>query len=213
MQNKTLVMYSLIVAIILFVLAAIFFNTKKDTALNSVDKKELLLREYSIKDGFNGKNISIVQFIDPECGPCAIFHKAVKKLYKEYYKDIQIVTKYIANHKNSEFTIKLAEAAREQNLYNEVLEIILDTQHLWAKPNFEKPELLWDLLSNIKELDIEKLKVDMNNPKIDQIIKQDRSDAITLEVRGTPTLFIDGELLKTLSTQELFNMVEDKLIK
>lgn len=90
------------------------------------------------------KNISIVEFLNPECESCALFHPIIRKLYKEYHEDIQIVTRYLANHKNSKFAIKILEASREQGKYEEVLDVMFEKQHLWAMHNNEKPELLWD---------------------------------------------------------------------
>ena len=64
------------------------------------------------------------------------------------------------------------------------------------------------------ELDnIEKLKKDMNNPKIDEIIKQDREDATIMGVRGTPTIFVNGVELTSLSPKALFNLVEKEIYK
>lgn len=165
--------------------------------------------------GDNQKNISVVEFLDPECESCAIYSEVVKKLYKEYYKDIQIVVKYLDNHKNSRLTIQMLEAARVQGKYEDVLNMMFEKHSLWAShyASVDKPELLWQFLKEIPDLDIEKLKVDMNNPKIDEIIAQDRADATALGVRGTPTLFVNGVLLNSLSQKALFDLVEKEIYK
>ena len=87
------------------------------------------------------------------------------------------------------------------------------TQDIDKILNNEKPELLWEFLKNISNLDIEKLKKDMNNPKIDEIIKQDREDATIMGVRGTPTIFVNGVELTSLSPKALFNLVEKEIYK
>lgn len=151
--------------------------------------------------------------MDPECESCALFHPIMKKLYKEYSDDILIVTKYLANHKNSKMAIEILEASREQNLYDEVLDVIFEKLPIWAKHNNEKPELLWEFLKEVSGLDIEKLKVDIKNPKIAEIIKQDRLDATSLNVRGTPTIFVNGVELENLSQKDLFDLVEKGIYK
>lgn len=70
----------------------------------------------------NKKDIVVVEFMDRECESCALFHPIMKKLWK-YSDDILIVTKYLENHKNSKMAIEILEASREQNLYDEVLDI------------------------------------------------------------------------------------------
>jgi protein-disulfide isomerase len=215
MQNKKLVLGSLIGFIILFIGLAIFYKdseAKKDEK-TVLGKSDLLQREHSIKFGENKKNISVVEFVDPECESCALFHPILRKLYKEYHEDILLVVKYIPNHKNSEFAIKILEASREQNKYEEVLDIIFEKQALWAQDNNEKPELLWEFLSIIPDLDINKLKEDFKNPKIDKLIDMDKKDSQQLDVRGTPTIFVNGKRLVSLSQKDLFDLVESEIYK
>ncbi|PWE21841.1 DsbA family protein [Aliarcobacter skirrowii] len=217
MQNKKLVLSTLVAVIAFFVGFSFFYkNDSKSTQNIAVENiNELLVRDYSYKMGENSKNISVVEFLDPECESCAIYSTVVKRLYKEYYDDIQIVVKYLDNHKNSRFTIQILEAARVQGKYEEVLDMMFEKHSLWAShyASVDKPELLWQFLKDIPNLDIEKLKEDMKNPKIDEIIKQDREDANALGVRGTPTIFVNGKQLQELSHKALFDLVEKEIYK
>ncbi|MDX4048615.1 thioredoxin domain-containing protein [Aliarcobacter skirrowii] len=217
MQNKKLVLSTLVAVIAFFVGFSFFYkNDSKSTQNIAVENiNELLVRDYSYKMGDNSKNISVVEFLDPECESCAIYSTVVKRLYKEYYGDIQIVVKYLDNHKNSRFTIQILEAARVQGKYEEVLDMMFEKHSLWAShyASVDKPELLWQFLKEISDLDIDKLKEDMKNPKIDEIIKQDREDANALGVRGTPTIFVNGKQLQELSQKALFDLVEKEIYK
>lgn len=217
MQNKKLVLSTLVAVIAFFVGFSFFYkNDSKSTQNIAVENiNELLVRDYSYKMGDNSKNISVVEFLDPECESCAIYSTVVKRLYKEYYGDIQIVVKYLDNHKNSRFTIQILEAARVQGKYEEVLDMMFEKHSLWAShySSVDKPELLWQFLKEISDLDIDKLKEDMKNPKIDEIIKQDREDANALGVRGTPTIFVNGKQLQELSQKALFDLVEKEIYK
>ena len=215
MQNKKLVVISSFVLVIMFLGLTYFYKNSQNSkeALIVSSNAVSLVKEHSVSFGDNRKNISVVEFLDPECESCAIFHPIVKKVFKEYYTDIKLVVKYVPNHKNSKFAIKILEASREQNKYNEVLNVIFEKQSLWAQHNNEKPELLWTFLAQIEDLDIEKLKVDMNNPKIDKIIESDAKDANALGVKGTPTIFVNEKKLNTLSQKELFDLVETEIYK
>ncbi len=216
MQNKKLVVISLLVLVLLFAGVAYFYKSneiKKDEKLVTSNSQISLNKEHSMSFGENRKNITVVEFLDPECESCAIFHPIIRKVYKEYYSDIRLVVRYLANHKNSVFAIKILEASREQNKYEEVLSVIFEKQPLWAAHNNEKPELLWTYLEKIQGLDINKLKEDMKNPKIDDIIASDASDARALNVRGTPTIFVNNKRLAVLSQKDLFDMVESEIYK
>ena len=215
MQNKKLVFGSLVVLILLFVGLGYFYknNETQKEELVTLKNSELLVREHSIKFGDNKKNISVVEFLDPECESCALFHPIMRKLYKEYHEDIQLVVKYIPNHQNSKFAIKILEASRVQNKYEEVLSVIFEKQPIWAEHNNEKPELLWEFLAQIPQLDINKLKEDSNNPEIDKLIDTDKQDADKLNVRGTPVVFVNEKKLGVLSPKDLFDLVESEIYK
>ena len=215
MQNKKLVFGSLVVLILLFVGLGYFYknNETQKEELVTLKNSELLVREHSIKFGDNKKNISVVEFLDPECESCAFIHPIMRKLYKEYHEDIQLVVKYIPNHQNSKFAIKILEASRVQNKYEEVLDVIFEKQPLWAQHNNEKPELLWEFLAQIPQLDINKLKEDSNNPEIDKLIDTDKQDADKLNVRGTPVVFVNEKKLGVLSPKDLFDLVESEIYK
>ncbi len=215
MQNKKLVLGTLVVLVLLFVGFGYFYknNEKKQEEVATLSKSSSLVRNHSIKFGDNKKNISVVEFLDPECESCALFHPIMRKVYKEYHEDIQLVVRYIPNHKNSRFAVKILEASRVQNKYEEVLSVIFEKQPLWAEHNNEKPELLWEFLSVIPELDINKLKEDSKDPQIDKIMDIDTQDANQLNVRGTPTIFVNEKRLSVLSQKDLFDLVEAEIYK
>ncbi|MDZ7817440.1 MAG: thioredoxin domain-containing protein [Aliarcobacter sp.] len=215
MQNKKLVLGTLVVLVLLFVGLGYFYknNETKKEEVATLNKSTSLVREHSIKFGENKKNISVVEFLDPECESCALFHPIMRKVYKEYHEDIQLVVRYIPNHKNSKFAVKILEASRAQNKYEEVLNVIFEKQPLWAQHNNEKPELLWEFLAVIPDLDINKLKEDSKNPEIDKIMDIDSSDARELNVRGTPTVFVNEKRLSVLSQKDLFDLVESEIYK
>ena len=215
MQNKKLVLGTLVILVLLFVGLGYFYknNETKKKEVATLNKGSSLVRDHSIKFGENKKNISIVEFLDPECESCALFHPIMRKVYKEYHQDVQLVVRYMTNHKNSKFAIRILEASRVQNKYAEVLSVIFEKQPIWAEHNNEKPELLWEFLAQIPELDINKLKEDSKNQKIDEIMDMDMADARELNVRGTPTIFVNEKRLSVLSQKDLFDLVEAEIYK
>ena len=215
MHNKKLVLGSVVILLLLFVCFGYFYkiNETKKEEVATLNKGSSLVRDHSIKFGENKKNISIVEFLDPECESCALFHPIMRKVYKEYHQDVQLVVRYMTNHKNSKFAIRILEASRVQNKYEEVLSVIFEKQPIWAEHNNEKPELLWEFLAQIPELDINKLKEDSKNQKIDEIMDMDMADARELNVRGTPTIFVNEKRLSVLSQKDLFDLVEAEIYK
>ncbi len=217
MQNKKLVLISIVVLVLIFIGAIFGFNKNKSNKIESYAKENSsgapFVREHSVKLGDNKKNIIITQFTDPECPACRNFHPAIYKIYKEYYEDIQLVVRYLDNHKNSAYVIKILEASRLQNKYKEVTEIVYKYQPEWASKTNPNPELLWKYLPTIDGIDIEKLKEDVANIDISKLLELDRKDANKLGVRGTPSFFVNGKELENLIYNEFLDLVESEIYK
>lgn len=215
MKNIKTILMSIFILFILFQGAVYFYQKNESKKIENVTSKNdtIFQREYSITFGANEKNVTVVEFIDPECYPCKQFYPMINKMFNKYNKDIALVIKYLPNHRNSEEIIKILEASRFQNKYKEVLAVLFDKQDLWSAFNYENPNLKWNFLKTIKDLNIEKLKIDMNDTKIQAIINQDNMDARVLGVRGTPAVFVNGKRLAVLSLEELMALVESEVNK
>ena len=215
MKNKKIVVFSLLLLVVGFIIGIMMYQENVDTK-----NQELLaqkngapfVRDHSPSFGENKNSVIITEFLDPECEACSAFHPTIKEVFNDYKIETKLVLRYLANHQNSKFAIRILEAARVQNKYNEALEIIFKNQNKWAQHNNEKPELLWEFLSKI-DLDMVKLKNDFNNNDIDEMLNLDKKDAYTLGVRGTPTVYVNGKVLRELSHKELLDLVESEIYK
>ncbi len=214
MKNKKLILGFIIILLALFIASTYLFNQNKKNKLESLSNKDKapFLRDDVVSFGENRSNVVIVEFFDPECEACQAFYPAVKEVYKQYYKDIKLVIRYLANHQNSAYIIKILEATRFQNKYLESLEVIFKYQHLWANHNNPKPELVWEYLPEAG-LDMKKLKDDFLKLDISKLIKEGFEDAKALGVIGTPTFFVNGKELKELRYKALLDLVEKEIFE
>ena len=62
-------------------------------------------------------------------------------------------------------------------------------------------------------LDMEKFNMDQKDPQIEKIINRDLSEGNRVGVRGTPTVFINGRLLRNRSQAGFQAMIEKTLKK
>ncbi len=217
MQNKKIIFITIII-LGLFSIGTFFaFNKSESKKIEKLSKQNIsgapFIREHSAKFGDNKKNITIVEFVDPECGACRAFEPTVYKIYKQYYEEVQLVIRYLANHKNSEFVIKILEASRAQNKYKEVSKIIYKYQPEWASSAQPDVDLLWTYFKEVEGLDIAKLEEDTAIIDITNMLKLDKEDARTLNVRGTPSFFVNGKELKELVYQDFLDLVENEIYK
>lgn len=62
-------------------------------------------------------------------------------------------------------------------------------------------------------LDLERFERDRTDPKIRNLIKRDRSEALQNGVHGTPTLFVNGRRLKSMNVMSIEQAIKRELKK
>ena len=215
MKNKKL-MYlgTSAILIILFIVASMIFKNNLNEEYSFIAKKqnEILVRDYAPKYGDRNAKVYLIEFLDPECESCRSFYPTVKELLKEFEGKVQLVVRYAPFHGNSKMAIKALEAARLQGKYWESLQVLFTKQPQWGSHHNPQPERIFDFLAELG-LDMEKLKSDMDSPKIADIIKQDLDDLRVLGVRKTPTFFVNGMLLTNFGKEYLRDLLNSEVNK
>ncbi|WP_241558829.1 thioredoxin domain-containing protein [Halobacteriovorax sp. HLS] len=215
MNNKVkAISISAIAIIALFFISTYVFKENKKKALSfmALDNVEIFVRDHSPILGEPDAKVYLVEFLDPECESCKAFYPSVKQLLKLYPGKIKLVVRYVPFHKNSRHAIKVLEASRKQNLFWQSLEEMFNQQSVWASHHDPRPEKVFPILEKIG-VDINKLKEDMKSPAIDKVIETDFADSKTLQVRGTPSFFVNGKGLETFGFEQLKKLVEQEINK
>jgi protein-disulfide isomerase len=130
---------------------------------------DLIYSPNSMRKGSEKASVVVTEFFDPECESCREFQPYLNSLLNDYDGRIQLVLRYAPFHTNSIFAVKILEAAREQNQYWETLQILYKFQPEWGSHDHPRPELIWGYLNSLN-LDINKLKVDMESERIKNLI-------------------------------------------
>jgi len=194
-----------------FVGAYIYKNQQtKKYGFMAQENASTFVRDYSQTLGSTDARVYLVEFSDPACETCSAFHPFVKKLMAENPGKIKLVHRYAPFHDGSEYFVKILEASRKQEKFWEALEVMYKSQRYWASHHNPKPHLIWRFLPQAG-LDIEKIKIDMNDPEIENIIRQDLADAKTLNVRKTPGFFVNGKPLQQFGRKQLSSLVESEI--
>ena len=194
MKNKAyLFIGSAALIIAFFIIGSSLYkkNQKEQYSFIAAESSKIFVRDYSPRYGDKNAKVFLVEFLDPECESCRMYYPEVKALLEEFKGKVQLVVRYAAFHGNSKIAIKALEAARKQNKYWESLELLFQKQPEWGSHQNPRPELIFTYLPSLG-LDMDKLKKDMEDPAIEKIIEQDTEDLRTLNVRGTPTFFVNG---------------------
>ena len=212
MKKQYIVLISISFLILLFVLGVYIYKGQqtKKYGFMARENASTFVREYSQTLGSDDAKVYLVEFSDPACETCSAFHPFVKKLMAVNPGKIKLVVRYAPYHDGADYFVKILEAARKQGKYWETLEVMYKTQRFWASHHNPQPRLIWKYLP-YAGLDLEKIRNDMNDPAIAEIIKQDLADAKALNVRKTPGFFVNGKPLARFGRRQLQELIESEI--
>ena len=137
--------------------------------------------------------VTLEEFADFECPPCARLHAELKKLKEEYGESARFVFRHypLESHKHAAEAAKAAEAAGMQGKFWEMHNILFERQDEWSSAE-NTPQLFVDYARSLA-LDIERFKQDMNSEQVNNRVTADRKRGESIDIEGTPSLFINGK--------------------
>jgi len=169
-------------------LRSVLDNYKKDTELEK--KKNAIESLKSLKNpGIFQKNadVTIYEFFDYNCGYCKSVVKTIMETISEDKRINVVFVEFPILSQESYTAAVAALASQKQNLYNK---FHLYLMKIRGKVDNEK---VFKTANEIG-LDIQKLKIDMNNSDIAKRLNQNREIAKILNLNGTPA-FIIGDVI------------------
>ncbi|MDO8581241.1 MAG: thioredoxin domain-containing protein [Candidatus Omnitrophota bacterium] len=155
--------------------------------------------------------VTIVAFDDYQCPFCARFHPPILEVLKAYPDQVNFIIKNfpLSFHPQALPAAKAVLAAGEQGKYFEMADaILMDNRDLSDDRLMEEAKKLG--------LDVKKFKKDYTerNAEWEKIIQEDMKLATEVDVRGTPTFFLNGRKARARDfngwKQEIDNLLEKK---
>lgn len=198
--------------VLAFMLAIHFYTSQRADEIELMARNDAapLVRDHSQSLGPADAKVVIVEFLDPACEACRDFAPHIKDLLALHTGKIRLVLRYAPFHQGSDTMVKILEAARKQGQYWETLQLMFDTQPHWASHHHPQPDKIWKFLSSAG-LNIEKIRSDMNDPSILEILRQDIADVQTLGIRKTPSFFVNGKPLASFGLSQLKSLVAEEI--
>ncbi|MCG8563834.1 MAG: thioredoxin domain-containing protein [Desulfobacterales bacterium] len=195
-----------------FAATAFYYKGQKAQMYNFVANNDeaVFVRPHSPVLGNPDARVTIVEFMDPACETCAQFAPMVKGWMGQAQGKIKLVIRYAPFHKGADYFVKILEASRKQGMYWETLALLFENQRAWTRGHVAQPEKVWPLLSRL-DLDLDRLRKDMESPAIAKRIEQDLADAKTLEVRKTPGFFVNGRPLEPFGSKNLYRLIQSEI--
>ncbi len=171
------------------------------------DKKyDLPVANSAIKGPQDG-SITIVEFSDYQCPFCARAEPIIADALKAYPTQARFVYKQFpltSIHPHAMAASQAAIAARMQGKFWEMHELLFKNQRAL------QPDKLKEYAQELG-LDVDKFESDMNSDAVKKEVQEDMRLARTVGVRGTPTIFVNGKLLRNRSIEGFKELIDPML--
>lgn len=208
MNRRNLMIGTAALAIVAFAGAAALYQQPQEPAANTPPPADnVLVRFHSPIVGPKDAPVTIVEFLDPSCEACRAFYPFVKKILSDNPKDVRLVIRYAPLHDGSDEAVRILEASRLQNKFDDVMMVLFRDQELWAKHDGPDMEKAWSLAGEAG-LDVAKARDDAKSPAIAKVLEQELADMKAVNLQGTPTFFINGKPLAEFGPEQLVAQVE-----
>jgi protein-disulfide isomerase len=145
--------------------------------------------------------VVIEEYGDYQCPPCGQLYPELKQIETEYGDQVKVVFHHfplMKIHKNALLAAHAAEAARNQNKFWEMHDRLYRNQKEWAELADPKP--VFESYARQLNLKLDQFDNDLQSNLIDQKISADIQRGTSHGVTGTPTVFLDSNLLKYEAT-------------
>jgi protein-disulfide isomerase len=141
--------------------------------------------------------VTLEEFGDYQCTPCGALHPTLKKLKQDFGPNLNFVFRNLpltAIHKNALVAAQAAEAARVQNRFWEMHDLLYENQDLWTGDI--NPRSIFIKFAADLGLDTKRFARDMEDKQVQLRIEVDQDAAAQLGVDGTPTILIEGRKMR-----------------
>jgi protein-disulfide isomerase len=147
--------------------------------------------------GSNTAPVTVEEYGDYQCPPCGVLFPDLKKIEAEYGQRLRFVFRQFPLtqvHPHALVAAHAAEAAGLQNRFWEMHDHLYENQSKWSVEVDPRP-LFINYARDIG-LDVDRFISDMNGPQVEARVTADRLRGRSMGVTGTPTVFINGRMLR-----------------
>ncbi len=145
--------------------------------------------------GTTKANVTVEEFADFQCPPCAGMSAVVKQMEQKYGERLRIVYRHypLRNHANAVPAALAAEAAGLQGKFWEMHDHLFKNQAGWSKA--QNPRTLFTEYAAAIGLNTERFAKDMDDERLKARVTADQERATSMGVSRTPSVFVNGQAL------------------
>ncbi|MBT4936879.1 thioredoxin domain-containing protein, partial [Candidatus Peregrinibacteria bacterium] len=176
----------------------------------------LLVTQISESDHVKGNRdakVVLIEYSDFQCPACGHYYEIVKDIEKEYGKDIAIVYRHfplMSIHPYAETAARASEVAAKHGKFWKMHDELFENQNAWSKGNIE--EFFKSYAKKIG-LDEELFMTELSSGDVKSIVRNHYRSAMRESLNSTPSFFLNGKKLPSLSPEDMKKLIESEIKK
>ncbi len=164
--------------------------------------------------GSSNAKVKIEVFNDYQCPTCQMFNEKLKTIEKRFSNNLQITFRQfplIATHDKAMLAAQAVEAAGKQGKFSEMANLLLERQRNWGIKKSARNAFVY--YAKKLKLNVGKFKLDLESQQVKDRIDADIERGRFLELKGTPTVFLNGKELSFTEMDDLEKVIKENLSK
>ncbi len=148
-----------------------------------------------------GKKATIVEYADFQCPYCGTYFPLLDQVKQTYGDDVKVIFRNFpipSSHPQALAAHRAAEAASRQDKFWEMHDLIFSNQEAWS--GNDGAATLFETFAEQLGLNMETYRADVESESVLAKITADTNSGKSLNVKATPTIFLNGEVLETPPT-------------
>lgn len=154
--------------------------------------------------------VTFTEFLDFECESCAAAFPVIEQLRREYAGRVTFNLRYfpIDSHKNARNAALAVEAAAQQGKLEEMYKRMYETQPSWAEQSKSQASVFRGFAKDLR-LNMKRYDAAVADPKTAERVERDVQAGKALGVQGTPTFFVNEQMIQPQSVEEIRQLIDD----
>jgi len=146
--------------------------------------------------------ITLEEFGDFECPPCANLAPVIRQIERDYGQELRVIFHHfpLMTHAHARQAAFAAEAAGLQDRFWEMHDLLYREQEVWSKAVDIHP--LFNAYAGMLGLNIDRFKKDMESDQVKLRVNSDEKRGNEIGVTITPTVFINNRAVAPSSLND-----------
>ncbi len=214
MMDKKIVIGVVVACLVLLVGGVVVASKSRPvsdnpTVVSTNDNKAIDLN-INDKDWIKGKAdapVTLVEYGDFQCPACGAYYELLTEMTKEMPDKFRLVFRNypLTNiHDKAWTAAKAAEAAGKQGKFWEMYDKLFSNQETWGKELLAKFNQTVEGFAKDIGLNMDQFMKDMASSEVEAAVKEDWDIGNKLNIKGTPTFYVNGVLTNLPGSKENF---------